>query len=90
VYEQLHLISTTQEAFMSTFLNEFRRPISVDSAPRGSRCEWCGQPAEQQLTAIGGRFHNDGGTFCRSCGEKFTQAVINSLNVAMPEIETFR
>jgi hypothetical protein len=59
---------------MST--NEFLRPISVDSAPRGSRCEWCGNPAEQQLTAIGGISHNEGGLFCRPCGEQFSLAVI--------------
>ena len=59
---------------MST--NEFLRPISVDSAPRGSRCEWCGNPAEKQLTAIGGISHNEGGLFCRPCGEQFSLAVI--------------
>ena len=58
--------------------NEFRRPVSVDSAPRGSRCEWCGNPAEQQLTAIGGNFHNESGLFCRDCGEKFSLAVANA------------
>lgn len=59
--------------------NEFRRPISVDFAPRGSRCAWCGKPAERQLTAIGGAYHNESGLFCRSCGEQFSQAVMNSL-----------
>ncbi|TMD68260.1 MAG: hypothetical protein E6I91_04890 [Chloroflexi bacterium] len=64
-------------------LNEFRRPISVDSAPRGSRCEWCGQPAEQQLTAIGGIYHNEGGLFCRPCGEQFSLTVVtNSARMA--------
>jgi hypothetical protein len=62
--------------------NEFRRPVSVDFAPRGSSCEWCGKPAERQLTAIGGTYHNEGGLFCRDCGEKFSQAVVNSINVA--------
>lgn len=60
------------------FDNEFRRPVSVDAAPRGSLCEWCGKPAELQLTAIGGTAHNEGGLFCRSCGEEFTRAVINA------------
>jgi hypothetical protein len=64
-------------------INEFRRPVSVDSAPRGSRCEWCGQPAEQQLTAIGGIYHNDSGLFCRPCGEQFSLAVVtNSAQMA--------
>lgn len=59
--------------------NEFRRPVSVDFAPHGSVCEWCGKPAERQLTAIGGIYHNESGTFCRPCGELFTQAVLNSI-----------
>lgn len=62
--------------------NEFRRPISVDFAPRGSVCEWCGKPAERQLTAIGGTYHNESGMFCRSCGERFTQAVVNAVRIS--------
>jgi len=62
--------------------DEFRRPVSVDTAPRGSRCEWCGKPAEVQLTAIGGNSHNEGGLFCRSCGEDFSRAVANSASAA--------
>jgi hypothetical protein len=61
--------------------NEFRRPISVDGAPRGSLCEWCGKPAEMQLTAIGGTAHNESGLFCRPCGEDFTRAVINAARI---------
>jgi hypothetical protein len=61
--------------------NEFHRPYSVDFAPRGSRCEWCGNPAERQLTAIGGSFHNDGALFCRDCGEKFALAVTNAAQI---------
>lgn len=62
--------------------NEFRRPVSVDFAPRGSRCEWCGELAEKQLTAIGGKYHNEGGLFCRDCGEKFTSFVANAIHLA--------
>lgn len=58
--------------------NEFHRPVSVDFAPRNSSCEWCGKPAEQQLTAIGGSYHNESGLFCRPCGEKFSQVVVNA------------
>lgn len=61
--------------------NEFRRPIAVDFAPRGSLCEWCGKPAEKQLTAIGGSYHNESGLFCRSCGEQFSQTVIKAASV---------
>jgi hypothetical protein len=64
------------------FDNEFRRPVSIDSAPRGSLCEWCGKPAEVQLTAIGGIAHNESGLFCRSCGEDFTRAVTNPRIIA--------
>ena len=59
--------------------NEFHRPVSVDFAPHGSLCEWCKQPAEKQLTAIGGSYHNEGGRFCRPCGEQFAQVIMNSL-----------
>jgi len=64
--------------------NEFRRPVSVDFAPQGSLCEWCGKPAVRQLTAIGGAFHNKSGVFCRSCGEEFERGVIASLAPAVP------
>ena len=61
--------------------NEFRRPVSVDFAPRGSLCEWCGKPAEKQLTAIGGSYHNESGLFCRPCGERFSEVVTNAFNI---------
>jgi hypothetical protein len=64
--------------------NEFLRPISVDSAPRGSLCEWCGKPAEKQLTAIGGSYHNESGLFCLPCGEQFTMAVIANSTRGIP------
>ena len=67
--------------------DEFRRPISADFAPRGSICEWCGKPAERQLTAIGGAYHNQSGLFCHSCGERFLEAVVNSAQIAaMPQL----
>jgi len=59
--------------------NEFQRPIAIDFAPRGRVCEWCGQPAERQLTAIGGTHHNQSGIFCGLCGEKFLENVIKGL-----------
>ena len=62
--------------------NEFMQPVSVDGVPHGSRCEWCGKPAEVQLTAIGGLSHNESGLFCRSCGEEFKRAVINISSMA--------
>lgn len=62
--------------------SEFQRPVSVDFVPEGSVCEWCGKPAERRLTAIGGRHHNEHGSFCRPCGEQFTQTVTTALNTA--------
>jgi hypothetical protein len=67
--------------------DEFSRPVSVDFAPRGSVCEWCGQPAERQFTAIGGAYHNQSGVFCRLCGEQFLAVVINATRtVAMSQM----
>jgi hypothetical protein len=67
--------------------NEFHRPISADFAPRGSTCEWCQQPAERQLTAIGGTHHNQSGVFCHTCGEKFLETVIHSVQLSsMPQL----
>jgi hypothetical protein len=69
--------------------NEFRRPVSVDFAPKGSTCIWCGKLAERQLTAIGGTYHNERGLFCRSCGEQFTQHVVNALTApTLPPLAT--
>lgn len=65
-------------------LNEFQRPVSVDSAPTDSHCEWCNKPAERRLTAVGGTYHNEGGVFCQSCGEQFTQTVASSLLTSGP------
>lgn len=55
--------------------NEFRRSVSSDSAPRGSLCEWCREPAVFHLTAIGGFSHNRSGLFCRECGERFARTL---------------
>ena len=55
--------------------NEFSQKVAIDFVPRGSICEWCGGPAVQQLTSIGGRFHNTNGFFCQACGELFTHLV---------------
>ncbi len=58
----------------------FRLPISVDYAPEGRLCAWCGQPAVHQLTAIGGINHNEGGFFCQACSEEFARTVADSLS----------
>jgi len=33
-------------------------PVSHDRVPAGSRCEWCGNEAVEQLTVLGGPHHN--------------------------------
>ena len=68
------------------FDNEFRCTVSVDFAPEGSVCEWCGKPAIEQLTAIGGKCHNEGGFFCYACGAEFVRTVAESLT-KVPVIE---
>jgi hypothetical protein len=59
---------------------DFKQAISIDFAPQASVCEWCSKPADEQLTAIGGIYHNKGGFFCRACGEEFTRLILNSVS----------
>jgi len=67
------------------FENEFRRPVSIDLAPEGSVCEWCGKPAVYQITAIGGMHHNEQGIFCSKCSAQYACAVADSLNRIVTE-----
>lgn len=66
------------------FDGAFRQPVSIDRAPQGRMCEWCGKPAVNQLTALGGTRHNAGGYFCQACGEKFTRIVADTLDRVIP------
>src|SRR5438034_683680 len=59
-------------------LNEFGQSVTMDFAPEGSVCEWCGKPAVEHLTVIGGKRHNEGGYFCHACGEIFIQTVADA------------
>ena len=61
--------------------NEFRQPLSLDSAPRGSVCEWCGQPAALQITVAG----EEPEYFCCLCGKEFARAVADSLDRTITE-----
>lgn len=63
---------------------DFHQPVSIDDVPAGRVCEWCGQPAVYQLTALGGRHHNEERFFCQECGEQFVRAVADSTNHAVP------
>jgi hypothetical protein len=63
--------------------SEFHHPVSIDSVPHGSLCQWCGKQAVKQLTAIGGRYHNEGGQFCKDCGEQFARVVTDSLTTSI-------
>jgi hypothetical protein len=59
--------------------NEFMQVVSFDLALFGSICEWCGQPAEQELTVPDGNFYNESGCFCRLCREECASAVALTL-----------
>jgi hypothetical protein len=59
--------------------NPNRQPVSIDFAPRGSVCEWCGKPAENALTVVGGKGHNESGYFCGSCSREFIRVVASDL-----------
>ena len=43
--------------------NEFRQPLSMDEAPEGSVCEWCGKPARHQFIVLGGKCSNESAFF---------------------------
>jgi hypothetical protein len=64
--------------------NEFRQPVSIDFAPAGSVCEWCGKPAAQAVTVLGGRGHNDSGYLCSGCGKEFIRTVASDLFRGVP------
>jgi hypothetical protein len=64
--------------------NEFRQPVSIDFAPAGSVCEWCGKPALQTLTVMGGLGHNERGYFCGGCGREFIRVVASDLRREIP------
>ena len=66
--------------------NEFFRFVSIDFAPYDSVCEWCGRPAEEQLTAIGGKHHNEVGLFCHACGKEFILMVKGERATVAPEL----
>jgi hypothetical protein len=61
--------------------NEFNSPVSIDFAPEHCVCEWCGKPAEYELTAIGGKYHNMSALFCYSCGQEFYAVVAGSYDL---------
>ena len=60
--------------------NEFRQPLSIDEAPKGSVCQWCGKPAEHQFIVLSGKCQHESCFFCRTCGEAFACAVASSLS----------
>ena len=62
----------------------FYQPVSWDIVPPNRRCEWCGQPAVQQLTALGGLHHNQGGYFCLACGKAFVRILRNQMVAMTP------
>jgi len=71
----LHLPLLYGKRASSMQYNIFYQAVSRDFVPHGRCCEWCGQPAVQQLTALGGLHHNQSGCFCLACGKAFIRAV---------------
>ena len=69
---------------MLNITNEFRQPVSIDFAPAGSVCEWCGKPAMQKLTVLRGVGHNDSGYFCSGCSREFIRVVASGLRREVP------
>lgn len=63
---------------------DFSCAIATDLVPPGRCCEWCGKPAEHQLTAMGGQHHNQGGFFCARCGQEFALLVCATLQPPLP------
>ncbi len=59
--------------------NEIRQPLSIEEAPEGSACQWCGKPAEHIFIVIGGKWPNESALFCRACGNEFVRDVASSL-----------
>lgn len=60
--------------------NELRQPLSIDKAPEGSACEWCGKPAVHHFIILGAKCQQESGFFCRACGEAFVCSVASSLS----------
>jgi hypothetical protein len=59
--------------------NEFRQPLTIEQAPEGSVCEWCGKPAQHRFVGLGGTSQHESSLFCRPCGEAFVCTVASSL-----------
>jgi hypothetical protein len=78
------VISTEQEGNPMPG-NELRQPLSLDSAPRGSVCEWCGQPAVLQITVANAIYDNEPEYFCRLCGQEFARDAADSLDRTITE-----
>jgi hypothetical protein len=72
---------------MLNIVDEFRQPLSIDAAPEGSICKWCGKPAVHEFTELGEKNHHESGLFCRTCGEVFVCAVASSLRREIPAEE---
>jgi hypothetical protein len=65
--------------------SEFRQPLSLGLAPRGSVCQWCGKAAVHRLSLLGGPHPSAPELFCRSCGEQYVRNVASSLCPEVPE-----
>ena len=64
--------------------------VTIDMVPSGKACGWCNEPAEKQLTAIGGTHHNKSGAFCHPCGDEFSRIVVDSQTEAQSGLLRYR
>jgi uncharacterized protein (DUF427 family) len=62
---------------------EFRSPVTLDVAPVGSVCEWCGRRASYLVIVVGGKHHNEEAYFCHECGQAYIRAVADSISRAV-------
>ena len=71
--------------------HECGQSVSSDFATEGSVCEGCSKPAVERLTAIGGKSHHEGGSFCHACGKQFMRDVADpKRRVVSPEASAER
>lgn len=88
--EHADAVITTEQEGSPMPSNEFRQPLSLDAAPRGSVCEWGGQPAVLQITVANGVDDEEPAYFWRLCGEEFARAVADSLDRTITEgVDTY-
>ena len=60
--------------------DELRHPLTIDQAPEGGICEWCGKQAVHSFLVLDEKCQNEKVLFCRACGDAFVCAVASALS----------